>query len=117
MSESLGQLNCRFWRVVKWPVAAVVDPGDVGELAQLPRGERAVGDGDAQHVGVELQVDAVHQPQRLELVLGELARQPAADLVAELGHALAHELGVELVVAVHVRRPLRARPLAGRGSA
>ena len=88
--------------------AAVVGPGDVGELAQLPRGQRAVGDGDAQHVGVELQVDAVHQPQRLELVLGELAREPAPDLVAKLGDALAHELGVELVVAVHVRRPLRA---------
>jgi hypothetical protein len=45
----------------------------MGELAHLPAVERAIGDGDAQHVGVKLQVDAVHQPQRLELVLGDLA--------------------------------------------
>ena len=82
-------------------VAAVVGARDVGELAHLPRGQRAVGDGDAQHVGVQLQVDAVHQPQRLELVLGQLARDAALHLVAELRHALAHELRVELVVAVH----------------
>ena len=98
--------------------AAVVAAGDVGELAHLARGQRAVGDGDAQHVGVELQIDAVHQAQRLELVLGQLAGDAALDLVAELGHALAHELRVELVVAVHVRRP-RARaapsPRSSRG--
>ena len=29
--------------------------------------ERTVGDGDAQHIGVQLQVDAVHQPERTEL--------------------------------------------------
>jgi hypothetical protein len=86
--------------------AAVVGPRDVGELAQLPRGQRAVRDGDAQHVGVQLQVDAVHEAQRLELVLVELAGHAARHLVAELRDALAHELGIELVVAVHVRRPV-----------
>ena len=53
--------------------AAVVGARDVGELAHLARGQRAVGDGDAQHVGVQLQIDAVHEAQRLELVLGQLA--------------------------------------------
>ena len=48
-------------------VALVVVAGDVAEHAQLLRVQRAVGDRDAQHVGVELQVDAVHQPQRPEL--------------------------------------------------
>ena len=104
-------------------VAAVVGARDVGELAHLARRQRAVGDGDAQHVGVQLQIDAVHQPQRLELVLGQLARQAAADLVAELRHALAHELRIEFVVAVHVRRPGSGsacvapspRPSTGRG--
>ena len=43
-------------------VAAVVVPRDFGELApHLARVERAVGDGDAQHIGVKLQVEAVHQ--------------------------------------------------------
>jgi hypothetical protein len=73
----------------------------VGELAHLARGQRAVGDGDAQHVGVQLQIDAVHQAQRLELVLRQLALEPALDLVAELRHALAHELRIEFIVAVH----------------
>ena len=51
--------------------------------------ERAVGDGDPQHVGVELQIDAVHQPERLELVLGQLAGDAPLDLVAELRDPLA----------------------------
>ena len=65
-------------------VALVVFARDVAEHAQLPRVQRAVGDGDAQHVGVKLQVDAVHQPERTELVLGDFAGQPPVDLVAEL---------------------------------
>jgi cyanate lyase len=50
----------------------------MGELAHLPAVERAIGDGDAQHVGVKLQIDAVHQPQGLERILGDLAGQTAA---------------------------------------
>jgi hypothetical protein len=46
-------------------VAAVPALGDMGELAHLRAVQRAVGDGDAQHVGVELQVEAVHQPSGL----------------------------------------------------
>ena len=96
--------------------AAVIDAGDVRELAHLARGERAVGNGDTQHVGVQLQVYAIHEAQRLELVLGQLARDAAADLVAELRHALAHELRVELVVAVHGSGGLAAvLPLPGSG--
>ena len=69
-------------------VAAIVAARDMRQHAQLLRRQRAVGDGDAQHVGVQLQIDAVHQPQRLEFVLGQFARQPARDLVAEFGDAL-----------------------------
>ncbi len=71
-------------------VALVVFAGDVAEHPQLPRVQRAVGDGDAQHIGVQLQIDAVHQPQRPELVLGDLAGKPPVHLVAELarrGHS------------------------------
>ena len=57
-------------------VALVVFAGDVAEHAQLLAVQRAVRHGDAQHVGVQLQVDAVHQPQRPELVLGDLAGKP-----------------------------------------
>jgi len=82
-------------------IALVVDARDMGQLAQLGRGERAVGDGDPQHVGVQLQIEAVHQPDRLELVLGDLAGQPAVHLLAELRRAVGDEFLVDGVVAVH----------------
>ena len=59
-------------------VAAVILLGDLGELAHLPRRQRAIGNGDAQHIGVELQIEAVHQPQRPELVLGQRAPRGGA---------------------------------------
>src|SRR3546814_17332817 len=70
---------------------AVVADRDRREPAQLARRQRAVGDGDPQHVGVQLQVHAVGQAQRLELVFGQLAVDPAGDLRAELRDALGHE--------------------------
>ncbi len=84
------------------PVAAVVLAGDVGELAQLAGRQRAIGNGDPQHVGVELQVEPVGQPQRLELLLGELAHQAAAHLVAELLDALGDQRAVVVIVAVEM---------------
>ncbi len=54
-------------------VAAVVFARDLGKLAQLQRRERAIRNGDAQHIGVQLQVDAIHQPQRLEFFFGQFS--------------------------------------------
>jgi hypothetical protein len=84
------------------PETAVVDPRDAGEPTHLAGGQHAVGNGDAQHIGMELEIDAVHQPQRLELVFRHLARQAPRHLVPEFGDAFAHEIPVELVVAIHV---------------
>ena len=83
-------------------VAPVVDARHMGELAELVRRKRAVRDRDPQHIGVELQVHPVHQPQRLELVLGQLARKPARDLSAEFRRPLRDEGAVKLVVDVHL---------------
>ena len=85
-------------------VAAIVAARDMRQHAQLLRRQRAVGNGDAQHVGVQLQIDAIHQPQRLEFVLGQFARQAARDLVAEFGDALGDQRAVEIVVEVHACR-------------
>ena len=82
-------------------VALVVVARDMSEHAHLARAQRAVGHGDPQHVGVQLQIDAVLQPERLELLFVEFAGEPPRDLVAELGDPLADEGMVELVVAVH----------------
>ena len=70
-------------------------------MRSCSRRQRAVRDGDPQHVGVELQIDAVHQPQRLELLLGQFARKAARDLIAEFRNALGDQRAIECVVDVH----------------
>ena len=81
--------------------AAVELARDAGQRAQLLRAQLAVGHGDAQHRRVALDVPAVLQAQRPEVVVGQLAGEVALELVAELRGALVHELAVEFVVAVH----------------
>jgi hypothetical protein len=88
-------------------VAAVVFARDMGQHAQLRRRQRAVGNGGAQHIGVKLEIDSVHQPQRLEFFLGQFARQPARDLIAEFRGTLGDQRTVEGVVDVHRRPPCR----------
>ena len=88
-------------------VAAIVIARDLGELAHLARVEHAIGNGDAQHIGVELQVEAVHQAMRAELLLGQFAAEAARDLVAELLDARGDEGGVEIVIMIHGRSPSR----------
>ena len=86
--------------------AAVVALGDERELAHLRRAQEAVWDGDAHHVGVALQVEAVHQAQRPELVLGQLAGHAALDLASVLFDALTHDAEVDVVITIHARRAL-----------
>ncbi len=86
-------------------VVAVVAARDMRQRAHLLRRHGAVGNGDPQHIGVELQIDAIHQPQRLELVLGQFPGEPARDLIAELGNALGDQRAVEIVVKIHVQNP------------
>ncbi len=93
-------------------VAAVVFARHVREHSHLVGGQRAVGNRDPQHIGVQLQIDPVHEAQRLELVFRQLAGQAAADLVAEFAHALFDERAVEVVVDVHLT--LSLRPAARR---
>ena len=89
-------------------VIAVVAPRHVRERAHLVGGERAVGDGDPQHIGVQLQIDAVHQSQRLEFLFRQLPGQATSDLVAEFADALVDEGAVEVVVNVHIMCPQRS---------
>ena len=86
-------------------VAAVVAARDMRQHAHLLGRQRAVGNGDPQHIGVQLQIDAVHQPQRLEFVLGQFAGQAAANLIAEFSDALIDERLVEIVVEIHGSSP------------
>ena len=94
-------------------VSPVIGARDMGQLAHLARIERAIGDGDAQHVGVELEIEPVLQPQGLELVVRHLAGDAAAGLVAEFLHAgIDHRL-VVLVVSIHQITQLPASGSAG----
>jgi hypothetical protein len=82
-------------------IRLVVLARDLRQHAQLGARDLPIGHGDAQHRRVALDVPAVLQPQRPELVVGQLARLPALELVAVLGGAGAHELAVEFCVLVH----------------
>src|SRR5262245_61210098 len=98
-------------------VAAIPAPADHGELAELPWRQHAIGDGDAQHVSVQLQIEAIAQAQGAELVLGQLAGEPSLNLLAELRHTLTHEGVVELVITVHRTNPWSEWSCARRGCA
>src|SRR5205085_4310459 len=87
----------------------VVAARDVGELSQLARGEESIGDRDAQHRSVALDVQPVAQPQRAELVLRELPGEMAPHLVAEFRDSPIDERLIQRVVLVHADR-LYARP-------
>jgi len=82
-------------------VAAVVGARHVREFAQLCGGQQPVGNRDPQHRRVALDVEPVPEPQSLELLLRQLARQEAPRLVAELANPVVHQALVDLVVAVH----------------
>ena len=82
-------------------VALVVFTGDKGQLAHLFGRYQAVGDGDAQHGCVTLNVKAVLQAQWQELRIAQLASQIAAGLVAELLDAFLDDPLVILVVNIH----------------
>ena len=96
------------------PIAAIVLARDLGELAHLARVQRAVGDRDPQHVGMELQIEPVHEAMRAELLLGQFAGQPAGDLVAELLDPRGDEGRVEIIIMIHGRPP--SRPSARRAA-
>jgi hypothetical protein len=53
---------------------------------------------------MELQVEAVHQPQRLEFVLRQLSAQAASHLAAELLGAVAQKLPIVFVIAINPRK-------------
>jgi hypothetical protein len=91
----------------KVSVVAVVALSDVGELAQLARRQQAIGNGNAQHRRIALDVETIPQPQGAELVLGKLAGKEALGLAAELPHALVYQPLIDLVVDVHIK-PARA---------
>jgi hypothetical protein len=82
-------------------VAAVIGARDVRQHAELAGIDRAIGNGNAQHIRMKLEVETVLQPQRLELIVGHLAGDAARNLVAEFLDPRINDRLIILVVAVH----------------
>ena len=94
-------------------VAAIVLVGDIAQRAHLRRAERAIRNGDAQHIGVELQVEPVLQAQRLEVILAQVPFKAALHLVAEfLNPGIDHRLVIR-VIFIHQITQSRASASAG----
>jgi hypothetical protein len=82
-------------------ITAIVVAGDAGQRAHLLGAQGAVGNRNTQHVGVLLQVQAVLQAQRQELLFAQLPGHEALDLIAELRNALEHQRPVVIIVLIH----------------
>ena len=70
------------------PVILVVGAGNMGQRAYLLAREHTVGHVDAQHVGVQLEIETVFQAQREELLFGEFSGETPIDLPSKLLGAL-----------------------------
>ena len=82
-------------------VTAIEAPRHMRQHAHLGRRQRAVRDGGSQHISVQLKINAIHQPQRLELILCQFAGQTPRDLVAKFRNPFGDQRPVEIVVDVH----------------
>lgn len=75
--------------------------GNAGQTTHLVAGQHTVRNGDAQHIGMQLKIQAVLQAQRLEFIFGKLAAKTAFNLITELRRALGNELPVKGIILVY----------------
>ena len=89
-------------------IGTIITTADGRHGAQLDSAQHAVGNGDTQHRGMTLDVEAVLQAQRAEFFISQTARQIAIHLVLELSYPLVDQCLVVGVIAIHVRGVLRS---------
>ena len=109
----LGPVELQILAGREMSVASIIVARNFRQGAQLPRRQQPVGNGDAQHRRVSLDVQAVAQSQMLEFVLAQRSLEESLGLVAKLRHPLAHQSLVGEVVPIHgkhdtLRAPNRA---------
>ncbi len=100
----IGQLDPVILEILargEMAVIAIIFARDVREHPHLRARQRAIGNGDAQHIGVKLEIEPVHQPERLELVLAHRPRKAAGDLIAKFVHPGIDDRLVICVILVH----------------
>ena len=71
-------------------VALVIDARDMRQAAHLVGGQHTIRHSHTQHLGMELQIKAVHQAKRLEFVCGQLTSDAVSHLVTKLGDPLSN---------------------------
>ncbi len=84
-------------------IVAIIFARDMRQHPQLPRIQRAIGDRHPQHIGVQLQIETIFQPQRPEMLLVQRAGQPPLHLVAKLGNPGIQYALIDHIIAVHQR--------------
>ena len=84
-------------------VAAVPFTGNVSECPQLAGRQQAIGNRHPQHGCKPLNIKAILQPQRAEVVLTQFTCEEAPGLAAKLGHPFVHQALIDLVIQIHVR--------------
>src|SRR3546814_9284498 len=80
--REIGQNICRIFQLDpvildvltrgEMAITPVIFARDRGKHMHLLAAERAIGNGHAQHIGMELKIEAIHQPQRSEEHTSEL---------------------------------------------
>ena len=86
-------------------VTFVVAIGDMSEPVHLRCRQYAIRNGDTYHVGVQLQIQTIHQAKRFEFIFADQSFKPALYLLPKLGTALSDKLLVEFIVLIHVVNP------------
>ncbi len=97
----LGPVELQVLARAEMAVTTVIALRDVAQLAQLARGQQAIGNGDAEHGRVALDIEAVAQAQRAEFILAQFPRQITPNLVAILRDAFVDIDLVYFVVFIH----------------
>ena len=83
------------------PVASIVLAADSRQRAQLQRGQKPIRNRNPQHRRVLLDVQAILQTERSEIVFREVAGEVSPRLVAILRDALVDKTLIEAVIAIH----------------
>src|ERR1700722_13407714 len=81
--------------------AAIVAPRNPAQRAQLYGGQQAVGDGDAQHRRMALNVQAIPQTQMPKFIVIQFAVEEAPRLIPKLGDSLVDQRFVDRVISIH----------------
>ena len=107
--HQLGPVKLNILTCSEVAVAAIPTLGDSCQSPQLLTRQGTVGDGHSKHVGVKLQINAIHQTQWFEFILGQGSGEAPRHLIAILGDALTNKLAVKSVIAIQAQDSVKGK--------